>query len=58
MKVENSLFDAADPLTEESADARAEADVRRGRLISHQAVRRWLSSWGGPDPLPRPRPGD
>ena len=35
--------------------ARAEADVREGRLISHEAVRRWLSSWGSAKPLPRPR---
>lgn len=50
MKSEKSLFD--------SPEARAEADVRAGRLISHEAVRRWLSSWGSAKRLPTPRVGD
>jgi predicted transcriptional regulator len=40
------------------AEARAEADIVAGRLISHAAVRRWLSSWGSARRLPRPRVGD
>jgi hypothetical protein len=52
MTVEKGLFDSPE------AEARAEADVRAGRLISHEAVRRWLSSWGSAKRLPRPRPGD
>ena len=58
MNVEKSAFDPADPEAERQADARAEADVREGRLISHGAVRRWLASWGSAKPLPRPRSGD
>lgn len=46
------------PGAEARAEARAEADVRYGRLISHGAVRRWLQSWGSADRLPRPRAGD
>jgi predicted transcriptional regulator len=49
MTVEKSLFDSPE------AEARAEADVEAGRLISHNAVRRWLSSWGSAKRLPRPR---
>ncbi|MGL4314600.1 MAG: antitoxin [Sphingomonas sp.] len=53
-----SIFDTVDPQAERAADARAEADVRAGRLVSHDAVKRWLSSWGTDKPLPRPRIGD
>jgi predicted transcriptional regulator len=58
MKVERSLFDRSDAEAEDRADARAEEDVRAGRLISHGAVKRWLASWGSEKPLPRPRSGD
>jgi predicted transcriptional regulator len=54
MARDNALFDTSDPAAEAVADARADADVRNGRLISHDAVKRWLSSWGSPEPLPRP----
>lgn len=52
MTVDKNMFDQTD------AEARAEADVREGRLISHSAVRRWLQSWGRDKRLPRPRVGD
>lgn len=58
MKHDNSLFDHADPQAEERADARAEADAAEGRTISHEAVKRWLRSWGTDKPLPRPHVGD
>jgi hypothetical protein len=56
MKSENGLFDS--PEAEARSEARAEADERAGRLISHDAVRRWLASWGSAKRLPRPRVGD
>jgi predicted transcriptional regulator len=56
MKSEKGLFDS--PEAETKAEARAEADVRDGRVISHEAVRRWLASWGTAKRLPRPRVGD
>jgi hypothetical protein len=56
MTVEKSLFDS--PEAEAKSEARAEADVKAGRVISHEAVRRWLSSWGSSKRLPRPRPGE
>jgi len=56
MKSEKSLFDS--PEAEAKSEARAEADVQAGRLISHESVRRWLASWGSAKRLPRPRVGD
>ncbi|MES2097655.1 MAG: CopG family transcriptional regulator [Pseudomonadota bacterium] len=58
MTREKSLFDVDDPVAEAAADARAEADVKAGRLISHEAVKRWVASLGTANPLPRPRVGD
>lgn len=52
MEAERHIFEQRDEQAE--ADARAEADVQAGRVISHDAVRRWLSLL---DP-PRPRVGD
>jgi len=56
MKSEKSLFDS--PEAEAKSEARAEADARTGRVISNEAVKRWLSSWGSAKRLPRPRAGD
>lgn len=56
MKHERSIFD--DPEAEAAADARAEADLREGRLISNEAVMRWLKSWISGERLPRPKVGD
>jgi hypothetical protein len=58
MKIEKTLFDHSDQQSEAKADARADEDVRTDRLISHDAVRRWLASWGSSKPLSRPRVGD
>lgn len=58
MGVEKPLFEDQDAEAERSADGRAEADARAGRVIGHEAVRRWLGSWGKDKPLPRPRVGD
>jgi predicted transcriptional regulator len=58
VNIETNLFDREDAGAEAAADARAEADVRAGRLVGHGAVRRWLASWGKAKPLPRPRAGD
>ncbi len=58
MTREKSLFDESDPAAEAAADARADADVEAGRLVSHGAVKRWIASWGTETPLPRPEIGD
>jgi predicted transcriptional regulator len=55
MTREKSLFDESDPAAEAAADARADADVKAGRLIGHDAVRRWIASWGTATPMARPR---
>ena len=43
---------------EERLDAEAEADIAAGRVISHEAVERWVRSWGTHNELPPPKPGD
>ncbi len=52
-KPETSLFDETDD-AEAAADARAEADIAAGRVISHDAMKRWLLSWGTPNELTLP----
>lgn len=58
MEQTRSLFDMIGPEAEAAADARAEADVVAGRVISHESVKKWLASWGSDTVLPRPRIGD
>ena len=58
MTREKALFETSDPAAEAEADARADSDVRHGRTISHDAVKKWLSSWNTTRPLPRPRVGE
>ena len=55
MAHERSPFDDTDAAAEAASEARAEADVAEGRLVSHAAMRRWLASWGTGSRLPRPR---
>jgi predicted transcriptional regulator len=52
-----AIFDEIDEVAEAEADARAEADVRAGRVISHEAMKTWLLSWGRVDELPPPEVG-
>ncbi len=55
---DTSLFDDIDDEAERAADARADADVAAGRVISHEAMKAWLLSWGAPGELPPPEVGD
>ncbi len=55
---EPSLFDQIDDEAESAADARADADLAAGRVISHEAMKAWLLSWGTPDESPPPSVGD
>lgn len=57
-KPETSLFDEIDDEAEERALDEAEADLAAGRVISHEAMTRWLLSWGTPDELPPPKCGE
>ncbi|MHB8284566.1 MAG: CopG family transcriptional regulator [Caulobacteraceae bacterium] len=54
---EPSLFDTIDAASEAAADARADADVAAGRVISHAAMKVWILSWGMPEELPPPDVG-
>ena len=53
-----TLFDKVDPKTEAQAVEDAEAAIAKGRVISHEAIRKWLRSWGKPNELPPPKCGE
>jgi predicted transcriptional regulator len=58
MKPEPSIFEDADSAADERADAEGLADLDAGRVVSHDAVKTWLLSWGSPNELPPPKVGD
>jgi len=55
---EASVFEPADDVAEEKALAEAEAEIAAGKFISHEAMRRWLLSWGTANELPPPKCGE
>ncbi len=55
---EPSIFDEIDADAEERAMQEGEADIAAGRVISHEAMTRWLLSWGTPHELPPPECGE
>lgn len=55
---EPGIFEVYDEAHEAKADARAQADFAAGRIISNEAVERWLLSWGTGSRLPRPTCGE
>ena len=57
-KSEPSIFDEADDAADEASMQRGEADADAGRVVSHEAVSKWLKSWGTAKPLPRPKCGE
>ena len=58
MDEEPGVFDFEDEAAVEASTRRGEADVAAGRVVSHEAVKRWLLSWGTDHPLPRPKCGE
>ncbi|TCS12297.1 CopG family transcriptional regulator [Caulobacter sp. BK020] len=58
MKPEPSNVRDIDDEAEAAADAQGLADIQAGRVVSGEAVKRWLRSWGTADRLPTPRVGD
>ena len=58
MKAERSIFDDTDDAADEAATLEGEADLAAGRVISHEAMKAWLLSWGTADELPPPQAGD
>jgi predicted transcriptional regulator len=55
---EPGVFDVADAAADEAATLRGLADVEAGKVVSHAAMKRWLSSWGTDDPVPPPACGE
>ena len=55
---QTSVLDSPDQAAEERAWVEGEADIAAGRVISHNAIRRWLRSWGKEDELPPPECGE
>lgn len=51
MTAERSIFDDADDAADEAATLEGEADLAAGRVISHEAMKAWLLSWGTADEL-------
>jgi predicted transcriptional regulator len=54
---EPAVFDAGDA-ADEAATLQGLADIEAGRVVSHDAVKRWLLSLSTDDPLPRPKCGE
>jgi predicted transcriptional regulator len=54
---EPSVFDETDPQGDERALQRGQADYATGKVISNDAMKRWLLSWGAGESLPRPKCG-
>jgi predicted transcriptional regulator len=58
LEEEASIFDEIDEEADARREAEAEADVAAGRVISHEAMKRWLLSWDTPNELPPPKCGE
>lgn len=52
------LFDEIDEEADRASFERGLADLKAGRVVSHEAVMRWVASWGTDNPLPRPKCGE
>lgn len=55
---EPGIFDVPDDEADEASTQRGLDDFEAGRVISHDAMKRWLMSWGTDNPLPPPKCGD
>jgi predicted transcriptional regulator len=58
MKAQPTIFDELDEAGEAQAVADAETSIAAGRIISHDAMKAWLLSWGTPDEQTPPSVGD
>ncbi len=52
------MFEQIDDAVEARAVDEAEAAYAAGRVISHDAMVRWLTSWGTPNELPPQQCGE
>jgi predicted transcriptional regulator len=55
---EPGVFEFEDEAAIEASLERGLADVEAGRVISHEAMKHWLQSWGTDTPLPPPKCGE
>lgn len=55
---EPGIFDIPDDAADEASTLRGLADFEAGRTITHEAMKRWLLSWGTDNPLPPPKCGE
>ena len=58
MKLEPAIFDDIDEAHDATAIAEARAEIAAGQFVSHEATKTWLLSWGSPNELPPPKPGE
>ena len=55
---EPGVFEFEDEAAVEAATQRGLDDFEAGRVVSHEAVKRWLLSLSTDNPLPRPKCGE
>lgn len=55
---EPAVFIAEDAIELDARERKAMADIDAGRFVTHEAVVRWLKSWGTDNELPPPKCGD
>lgn len=58
MDEEPGVFDIEAEAAIEAATLQGLADIEAGRVVSHEAVKRWLLSLSTDSPLPRPKCGE
>lgn len=55
---EPAVFILEEAVELDAREQKAMADIDAGRFVTHEAVVRWLKSWGTEDELPPPKCGD
>lgn len=55
---EPAVFVFEEAVELDGREQKAMADIDAGRFITHEAVVRWLKSWGTDNELPPPKCGD
>ena len=58
MDDEPAVFIVEEAVELDAREQKAMADIEAGRFITHEAVVRWLKSWGRANELPPPKCGD
>jgi predicted transcriptional regulator len=58
MDEEPAVFVLEEAVELDARERKAMADIDAGRFITHEAVVRWLKSWGAENESPPPKCGD